>query len=65
MQREINPFVSKLRQHGIKVTALHNHWLFEKPRLMFIHFESIDHPLAFARKVRDALSVLTNQSVDP
>jgi hypothetical protein len=43
LQREINPFVSKLRQHGIKVTALHNHWLFEKPRLMFIHFESIDH----------------------
>lgn len=58
LQNEIQAFISKLRSHGIKVTALHNHWLFENPRLMYVHFESIDAPLAFARKVKDALSVL-------
>ncbi|MGG1575355.1 DUF1259 domain-containing protein [Fictibacillus sp. NRS-1165] len=63
LQEEINPFISKLREHGIIVTAVHNHWLFESPRLMFMHFESIDKPLAFARKVRDALSVLTTKKV--
>nr|WP_309101283.1 DUF1259 domain-containing protein [Fredinandcohnia onubensis] len=65
LQEEINPFISKLRQHGINVTGLHNHWLFEKPRLMYIHFLSIDRPLDFANKVKDALSVLTNRVVRP
>lgn len=63
LQKEINPFVSRLRKHGIKVTAIHNHWLFDKPRLMYIHFESIDRPLQFARKVRNALNVLTNRTI--
>ena len=58
LQEEINPFITILREHDILVTALHNHWLFDQPRLMFIHFESVDKPLAFARKVADALEVL-------
>ncbi|WP_429845094.1 DUF1259 domain-containing protein [Brevibacillus sp. FIR094] len=40
------------------VTALHNHWLFNNPGIMFIHFESIDEPVQFAYKVRHAISVL-------
>jgi Domain of Unknown Function (DUF1259) len=63
LQEEINPFISVLRQHGIIVTAVHNHWLFENPRLMFMHWESIDKPLSFARKTRDALSELTTREV--
>jgi len=63
LQEEINPFISRLRANGIIVTALHNHWLFDQPRLMYIHFESIDEPLSFARKVRNALEVLTTRNV--
>lgn len=58
LQDEINPFISALRERGILITALHNHWLFEEPRLMYIHFESIDEPLAFARKVAEAFRLL-------
>lgn len=63
LQEEINPFISVLRQHGIIVTAVHNHWLFEKPWLMSMHWESIDKPLSFAKKVRDALSELITREV--
>jgi hypothetical protein len=63
LQEEINPFITRLREDGIIVTALHNHWLFEEPRLMYVHFESIDKPLAFARKVSDALDVLTTRTI--
>jgi hypothetical protein len=63
LQDEINPFITRLREHDIIVTALHNHWLFDEPRLMYIHFESIDEPLDFARKVRDALEVLTTRNM--
>lgn len=58
LQTEINNFISALRERGLLVTALHNHWLFDDPRLMYIHFESIDRPLDFARKVAEALRVL-------
>ncbi|MFP3390171.1 DUF1259 domain-containing protein [Brevibacillus sp. SIMBA_040] len=44
--------------YDILVTALHNHWLFNNPGIMFIHFESIDNPIHFAHKVRHAISVL-------
>lgn len=63
LEEEINPFISELRRHGIIVTAVHNHWLFEDPRLMFMHWESIDRPLSFARKTRNALNVLTSRDV--
>lgn len=49
LQKEINPFISALRERGIIVTALHNHWLFDEPRLMYIHWEKIDNPFEFAR----------------
>lgn len=58
LQREANPLMRELKKRGIIVTALHNHWLFDKPRLMYMHFESIDHPLNFARKVSEAFRVL-------
>ncbi|MGE5561064.1 MAG: DUF1259 domain-containing protein [Chloroflexota bacterium] len=58
LQREINRFISVLRQQNIIVTALHNHWLFDTPRLMYIHFESVEPPLVFARKVAKALATL-------
>lgn len=63
LQEEVNPFMTILREEGIIVTALHNHWLFDNPRLMYMHFESIDEPLAFARKVRRALDVLITRNV--
>ncbi|WP_026342365.1 DUF1259 domain-containing protein [Paenibacillus fonticola] len=57
-QSQVNQLLSNLRKNGITVTAVHNHWLFEKPRLMYIHWESIDDPIAFARKVKRSIAFL-------
>lgn len=54
LQREINPFLTELRKRGIIVTALHNHWLFDEPRLMYIHWENVGDPFQFARNSIDA-----------
>lgn len=56
---EIYRFSVILQNQGIIVTALHNHWLFDNPRIMYIHFESIEPPLSFARKVAKAFQTLT------
>lgn len=47
-----------LQNQGIIITALHNHWLFDNPRIMYIHFESIEPPLSFAKKVAKAFETL-------
>lgn len=65
LQEEINPFISALRARHIEVTALHNHWLFDNPRLMYIHFKSVEPPLIFAKKVAEAFEVLTSKTVLP
>jgi hypothetical protein len=65
LTKEINPFISKLRKAGIKVTAVHNHWLFTNPNIWYIHWEAIQRPLVFARNVRNASRVLTNKPVGP
>lgn len=57
-QNQVNQLLTNLRNNGITVTAVHNHWLFEKPRLMYIHWESIDDPIAFARKVKRSIAFL-------
>jgi len=57
-QSQVNRLLTNLRNNGIKVTAVHNHWLFENPRLMYIHWESIDNPIEFAKKVKRSIAFL-------
>nr|WP_051529951.1 DUF1259 domain-containing protein [Anoxybacillus tepidamans] len=54
LQKEINPFLSALRERGITVTAIHNHWLFDEPRLMYMHWENVGDPFEFARNSIEA-----------
>jgi hypothetical protein len=34
---EVNPVMTSLFEDGLEVTALHNHFFFESPRVMFLH----------------------------
>ncbi|WNQ12279.1 DUF1259 domain-containing protein [Paenibacillus aurantius] len=57
-QDQVNRLMSNLRKRGIKVTAVHNHWLKENPRLMYMHWEAIMNPVVFARKTKDSIAFL-------
>ncbi|WP_081756992.1 DUF1259 domain-containing protein [Gorillibacterium massiliense] len=57
-QNQVNRLLTNLRKNRIIVTAVHNHWLNENPRLMYIHWESIDNPVEFARKVKRSIAFL-------
>jgi hypothetical protein len=52
---EVNPVIRALREHHIQVAALHNHMLFEQPRLFFMHFWANADAQALARGLRGAL----------
>jgi hypothetical protein len=57
-QNQVNRLMSNLRRRGIKVTALHNHWLKENPRLMYMHWEAVMNPVVFARRTKDSIKFL-------
>ena len=52
---EVNPVLRALREHGIEVTALHNHMLDDQPRLFFMHFWGVDEPGKLAEGLKAAL----------
>lgn len=58
LQEEVNPFTAMLQRGGILVTAIHNHWLCDDPKLMYIHCESVEPPMMFAAKIAAAWQVL-------
>ncbi|WP_336789991.1 DUF1259 domain-containing protein [Paenibacillus sp. MMO-177] len=57
-QSQVNRLMSNLRKRGIKVTALHNHWLKENPRLMYMHWEAVMNPVEFAKKTKASIAFL-------
>ncbi|WP_416825494.1 DUF1259 domain-containing protein [Ectobacillus polymachus] len=55
LQNEVEPFITVIRAQEVIVSSIHNEWLFDKPRLIYVNIESVEEPLTFARKVRRAL----------
>lgn len=56
-QSEVQRFLNAMSGKGIKITAVHNHWLMENPRLIYIHWEAIMKPLQFARISSRAMDI--------
>ena len=61
LDKEVNPVARALRQHGIDVTALHNHGLQETPRLFYMHFWANDDAGKLAEGLRAALDQTNSQ----
>jgi len=54
--KEVNPVLKALREHGIEVTALHNHMLDDQPHLYFMHFWANDDAKKLAEGLKAALA---------
>src|SRR5438132_6170508 len=54
--KEVNPVVKALREHGIEVTAIHNHMLDDQPHLYFMHFWANDDAKKLAEGLKAALA---------
>ena len=55
LDKEVNAVARTLRQHGIDVTAIHNHGLMDTPRLFYMHFWANDDPGKLAQALKAAL----------
>jgi len=57
VDREVNPVARALQQHGIDVTAIHNHGLQDSPRLFYMHFWATDDAVKLAQGLKAALAM--------
>jgi rhodanese-related sulfurtransferase len=56
-QDEVNPVMSTALDNGLKVTALHNHFFFDEPKVYFMHIEGEGTTAAMASALKKALDV--------
>jgi hypothetical protein len=55
LEKEINPVISALAEANINVTAIHNHFIGEEPRIMYMHIGGMGMASTLARGIRNAL----------
>lgn len=55
---EVNPVMSALLDNGLEVTALHNHFFWEHPRIFYMHVHGHGSAADLARKVKPALDLI-------
>lgn len=55
---EVNPVMSALLDNGLEVTALHNHFFWETPRVFYMHVHGHGKAADLASKVKPALDLI-------
>lgn len=67
-QDEVNPVMSVLLDAGLEVTALHNHFFYDEPRVYFMHIGGEAPPESLATGVRrafDKVKDIRSKSASP
>jgi hypothetical protein len=65
---EVNPVMSVAFENGLHVTALHNHFFFEQPRVFFMHIGgdgTVDQLASAVRKVYDKVKEIRAANPQP
>ena len=57
-QEEVNPVMSALLDHGLEVTALHNHFFWDEPRVFFMHIHGHGKALDLANDLQPAVDLI-------
>src|SRR5438876_444381 len=58
LEDEVNPVMSALLDNGLEVTALHNHFFFESPRIFYMHVHGYGQAADLATKVKPAVDLI-------
>jgi hypothetical protein len=55
---EVNPVMSAVLNNGLDVTALHNHFFFETPRMFYMHVHGHGTSADIAKRIAPALALI-------
>jgi hypothetical protein len=50
LQEEVNPLISAAHANGLEVSAIHNHFFYEEPRIFYMHLHGMGAPAELAKK---------------
>ena len=65
---EVNAAMSVALDNGLSVTALHNHFFFDKPKVFFMHIEgegTVDQLAGAVKKMYDAVKAIRSADAHP
>jgi hypothetical protein len=55
---EVNPVMSAILDNGLEVTALHNHFFWDQPRMFFMHVHGMGAASDLAQRLKPALTLI-------
>ena len=64
-QEEVNPVMSALLDHGLGVTALHNHFFWDEPRVFYMHVYGHGPAVDLANEIKPALDLIGHGAPTP
>ena len=62
LEDEVNPVMSALLDNGLEVTALHNHFFFESPRIFYMHVHGHGRAADLAKRAKTAVDLIGHGS---
>jgi hypothetical protein len=62
LQDEVNPVMSALLDNGFDVTALHNHFFRDEPRMFYLHLHGMGQAADLARRLKPAIDLIGKSS---
>jgi hypothetical protein len=65
LQEEVNPVMSALLDNGIEVTALHNHFFWDEPRVFYMHVHAHGKAAELAAHLKPALDLIGHKAATP
>jgi hypothetical protein len=65
LQDEVNPVMSALLENGLDVTALHNHFFLDEPRMFYMHVHGHGQPIDLAHKLKPAIDAIGKNTSRP
>jgi hypothetical protein len=54
-QEEVNPLISSAQEMGLEVSAIHNHFFYEEPRIFYMHLHGMGEVGKLAARYADAI----------
>jgi hypothetical protein len=55
---EVNPVMSAVLDNGLDVTALHNHFMWEQPRIFYLHVHGTFTAAEIAKRIKPAIDLI-------
>jgi uncharacterized protein DUF1259 len=65
LQDEVNRVMSALLDNGLEVTALHNHFFWDEPRMFYMHVHGHGTAAELARKLKPAIDLIGKPGASP